>query len=450
MTARKKTSLLAILVLVLLASTAAAFAAPQAPAPSPSPTSSSASGGDPAPTTTGGPRPTTSASSTSTAAGVTTSRTVPTSSTAVSPAPQPTNGNVAPLNIQLAVPVRGQCARRCVRKEVSAMTTDEWNRYVAAVKQLNQGQGGGQMTAYEKLVQEHLDYTPNAHGVDAFAMWHRYFLARFEQTLQKIDPSVCVPYWDWARTSQNYRAHPAFTPARLGSPRAGCITDGAFAGWNTRQSGGACVQHAWSPSRLAAIQFVVGLMRGSPTYSEFRSRYEAQMHGNPHVAVGGIMSVMASPSSPMFWIHHCAVDKHFQLYFEEINPGVKYPQPSENLVPWNVPAGSLERTADWCYSYADSPFPDEVNPQQPSGIPSAWLQMNFGGNATAIAAITNSTAGVLDQVADKIAKNDTADLTVPRHNVGSAFQPPAAAASGAEMVGVSAVAVVVTAMAMLL
>ncbi|KAI9216386.1 hypothetical protein BC828DRAFT_337190, partial [Blastocladiella britannica] len=64
---------------------------------------------------------------------------------------------------------------------------------------------------YEALVQDHLNNVPTAHGVDAFFVWHRYFLARFEQTLQNIDPSICVPYWDWARTSQNYRAHPMFS-----------------------------------------------------------------------------------------------------------------------------------------------------------------------------------------------------------------------------------------------
>ena len=36
-----------------------------------------------------------------------------------------------------------------------------------------------------------------AHAQPAFLPWHRQFLHKFEQELQKIDPNVTVPYWDW-------------------------------------------------------------------------------------------------------------------------------------------------------------------------------------------------------------------------------------------------------------
>ncbi|HUF08410.1 MAG TPA: tyrosinase family protein [Rhodothermales bacterium] len=36
-----------------------------------------------------------------------------------------------------------------------------------------------------------------AHQGSAFGPWHREFLVRFELELQKFDPTVMLPYWDW-------------------------------------------------------------------------------------------------------------------------------------------------------------------------------------------------------------------------------------------------------------
>ena len=37
----------------------------------------------------------------------------------------------------------------------------------------------------------------SAHDNPAFLPWHRQFLLEFEQALQTVDPSVTIPYWDW-------------------------------------------------------------------------------------------------------------------------------------------------------------------------------------------------------------------------------------------------------------
>src|SRR3954453_11193761 len=36
-----------------------------------------------------------------------------------------------------------------------------------------------------------------AHRAPAFFPWHREMLRQFELDLQKIDPNVTPPYWDW-------------------------------------------------------------------------------------------------------------------------------------------------------------------------------------------------------------------------------------------------------------
>ncbi|KAI9216385.1 hypothetical protein BC828DRAFT_393666 [Blastocladiella britannica] len=88
---------------------------------------------------------TTAHSSTSTS---TTAKPTPTAtSTSTQQPPKPTDPAVQPLPLSiLATPRRGVCKKQCVRKEVNSMSDDEWNRYAGAIKQLNQGQGGSQMT----------------------------------------------------------------------------------------------------------------------------------------------------------------------------------------------------------------------------------------------------------------------------------------------------------------
>jgi tyrosinase len=44
------------------------------------------------------------------------------------------------------------------------------------------------------------------HGWEQFLTWHRAYLYGFEKRLQDIDPTVTLPYWDWASDSQNVKA----------------------------------------------------------------------------------------------------------------------------------------------------------------------------------------------------------------------------------------------------
>ena len=43
------------------------------------------------------------------------------------------------------------------------------------------------------------------HGWEEFLSWHRAYLYGFEKALQDIDPSVTLPYWDWAADVQNVK-----------------------------------------------------------------------------------------------------------------------------------------------------------------------------------------------------------------------------------------------------
>ncbi len=61
---------------------------------------------------------------------------------------------------------------------------------------------------------------------------------QFETALRQIDPSVNLPYWDWALDSQNPLASPVLAPDAFGGDGGAdlCVRTGAFAGWKSTNS----------------------------------------------------------------------------------------------------------------------------------------------------------------------------------------------------------------------
>src|SRR5262245_56641074 len=100
-----------------------------------------------------------------------------------------------------------------VRKSATRLSTTERDNFLRAVLTLkntiaNPGDPVSQrINLYDQFVALHLgaiNITFGAttglnmgHQNSAFCPWHRYYLLRFEQALQAVDPSVTLPYWDW-------------------------------------------------------------------------------------------------------------------------------------------------------------------------------------------------------------------------------------------------------------
>ncbi len=118
-----------------------------------------------------------------------------------------------------------------------------------------------------------------------FLSWHRQFVLRMELRLQKVHAGVAIPYWDAVKDRS--------IPAALTNPTL-------LASWGvTRQ---------WNPSLLPEPADVVAL-NGFSTFTAFQSAVEGAVHGGVHNAVGGDMATAASPSDPLFWLHHANIDR---------------------------------------------------------------------------------------------------------------------------------------------
>ena len=85
-----------------------------------------------------------------------------------------------------------------VRKDANKLTTDERDRFLTALDSLNTAGGFSTFNDIHSVASTAQD---EAHSADlaqpAFAPWHRALILQFERELQKIDPSVTLPYWNW-------------------------------------------------------------------------------------------------------------------------------------------------------------------------------------------------------------------------------------------------------------
>lgn len=247
-----------------------------------------------------------------------------------------------------------------VRKNVRSLAADEKARLVNALLKLK---ATGE---YDHFVHAHhhimvpsvlpheprdANYRNPAHRGPGFLPWHREFLLQLEGALQKVDASVTIPYWDWTQD------------AALPDPTQAPLWADDFMGGNGLESDQWRVQtgpfaHSggkWPvpplpedglpgpglkrqfgrilPSLPTAADLDMAkaeVFYDTPNYDRspfvigFRNRIEgwvtqrgdprvttpgSQLHNRVHLWVGGNMAPMTSPNDPVFFLHHCFIDK---------------------------------------------------------------------------------------------------------------------------------------------
>jgi hypothetical protein len=224
-----------------------------------------------------------------------------------------------------------------MRKNHAWVYFDEKSSFYNAVMALKRKQQDG-TNLYDMYVNEHRDAAFAGHRGPAFFAWHRQFLKSFEDALQSVSGKelLSLPYWDWSVA----KAAPAwpFGEDFLGTNgRAsdGKVMDGMFAydtgHWNLnvrtnleqpylRRQFGTNVSSLpgfsdyWTT--LAQTPYDKGPFWDMRSDSGFRNMAEgwipgaeAGMHNRVHLWVGGSMLPMSSPNDPVFWLHHCFIDK---------------------------------------------------------------------------------------------------------------------------------------------
>lgn len=306
------------------------------------------------------------------------------------------------------------------RKNIYSLSDTELANFLAAVNAIKADGRYDEFIMRHHMAMDELTLFPGevgttrnaAHRGPSFLPWHRYFIREFELALQSVIPSVTLPYWDWATDA----ALPNPKNAPIWNTNAGAgriyiggdgdpVTTGPFAGWTAlieaagggfvARPGGLIRELGQGTSTLPTQAQVTGAM-GITTYDiapwnesnsttpSLRNRLEgwrreagesgSQLHNRVHVWVGGDMSPGTSPNDPVFFLHHCNVDRLWAQW-QAANPGVPYAPngggpPQHNLndvmthldTPSPTPAFSLDYRHNLGFMYdTDPPLVEQVD-----------------------------------------------------------------------------------------
>ncbi|MCM2424236.1 tyrosinase family protein [Streptomyces sp. RKAG293] len=246
------------------------------------------------------------------------------------------------------------------RPEIRQLSDGQRTRFFNAVKTLKNNNAVNNQ--YNQFVAVHYNNQTAGHGVPAFLPWHREYLRLFEAALQKIDPTVVLPYWDWSRDSQAPERSVIFSSAYFGGNGAGsnrCVTSGAFAGWQVRIPNQRCLQRQFNGGSTIGSWYSPGMIENllntnRTSYDQFRRAIEGSPHASVHVNIGGDMSQMYSTNDPLDWVHHAFIDLLWAEW-QARNPSLAntYQGSTSTLLrPFGVTVASTLDTRSLGYTYA--------------------------------------------------------------------------------------------------
>lgn len=181
-----------------------------------------------------------------------------------------------------------------------------------------------------------------------FLPWHRMYLGHFEQMIiAAIAPlggpaDWALPYWNYSEGDASRKLPKAFTDRKMPDGTDNPLfvrdredgNDGSPVGEDTDTD----------LECLTEPLFESTAMMGAPGFGGPRTRFkhtlvpgeparfgalEATPHGSMHVAVGGFMSSFVTAAlDPIFWLHHCNIDRLWEVWLGRAPapPGTKPPQ----------------------------------------------------------------------------------------------------------------------------
>ena len=256
-----------------------------------------------------------------------------------------------------------------VRKEIRKMPEDEQERVYNAYMKMRENKvdaSGAPIkgsSEWCRLASYHGGFpgTPLeaycSHGRENFPNWHRPYLIDFEQMLRRADMALGhdgmlgLPYWGWEEMEVNGQVLPAMIrrmcdaidnetwgkmqnndPTALDFyPGSWENRDGHYwLGYRTDRAGefirapdDAALARLLDSANVVeeaerSLHMSLHRAHASSTYARGRAAVSIeQPHGTVHVHTGDVMRSHRSSFHPVFWMHHCNIDRFYQSYLED-------------------------------------------------------------------------------------------------------------------------------------
>jgi tyrosinase len=165
----------------------------------------------------------------------------------------------------------------------------------------------------------HINHCP--HSAQTFVHWHRHYILNFELICGALigDANFALPYWNWS-AKNGIIPDPFYDTNQLNVQFWNDPSNAQSDNWSPDQvttvgirilSKGQGLQDDPDAGQMFIQDFIDGIKQSS-RFAIFTQQLEGFPHNNGHVLTGdgtGHMGSGMSPLDPIFWLHHCNIDR---------------------------------------------------------------------------------------------------------------------------------------------
>jgi len=181
------------------------------------------------------------------------------------------------------------------RKNQSSLEDTEWNDLIDSINKLHESNDTN-WSDFVKIHQDAMSPVGFAWGVHRmggdgrnFLAWHRDYLRFMENKLRALNPKVTLPYWNSYNDVE--------IPEKLSK-------QGDLDRWGVRRT--LNLSELDTPEEIDTLNSL-------NSFIPFQRKLE-DIHNSTHRYVGGQMKSSASPTDPLFWLHHANIDRLWSIW----------------------------------------------------------------------------------------------------------------------------------------
>jgi tyrosinase len=189
------------------------------------------------------------------------------------------------------------------------------------------------------------------HGTPLFLPWHRAYLYFFEKQLQDRVPGVTLPWWDW--TQAHDEGIPAVYSVKSVGGKANPLASSPIQKSGRVNPKERTTKRSPGPTRFLPSPGRVKQVLENPDFFTFQTQLE-EIHGAVHMWVGGTMHLIETAAyDPIFWAHHCMIDRLWYLW-QLKHPGIVFRSSylEQALPPFPMTVRQTLEITDLGYDYA--------------------------------------------------------------------------------------------------